>query len=427
MTPFLGANLPYDPNTEHALLGALLVAPGLVGRAVGDRGLDLDAFHDTPARRVAAGLLAAHDAGHICEPNTVAAHMPDGPCLAFDLVQDMLVRAANTHAVDGLTDVLLDLRRRRRLAEAGRLLTDAAGTGDESLIAKAEAILNGGESADSDTADRQQLADIGYAYLDADTGRSPAVTTGFPALDERLAGGLWPGDTTALGGWTNMGKSPLCDQLLRTAALEGKRCHLYINEMNFQLRVLRLAAHASGVSINKLINRTMDPAESSLVVDALERLPFGMTDVSAWSPTRIARHIRSSRWDVCALDLLHNLPYRDTSELDQIISLLVGAARSSGTHLLLVCHLNEERAKTDVLPEPVIRDVRGSGMIKNACANVMFVHRKQVAQGGAVFTSTEAKLIISKSRHGVPGKVAAEFKGELMRFTPPKPNLKAVS
>lgn len=95
---------------------------------------------------------------------------------------------------------------------------------------------------------------------------------------------------------------------------------------------------------------------------------------------------------------------------------LVSAALSAGTHLILVCQLNEARALGDLLPRPVLRDIRDSGMIKNLCANVLLLHREQKKDQGIVFTTRETILMAAKARHGQLGAAVLEFEPERMRF-----------
>ncbi len=111
--------------------------------------------------------------------------------------------------------------------------------------------------------------------------------------------------------------------------------------MSFVDRGLRMVARLSGVHYSRLATRSPARRRPRQGLKALGALPFGVTDCSAWDATQIARDIKARRWDLCCLDVLHNLPYRDTQEMDRNIAILAAAARTSGTHLILVCHPNE--------------------------------------------------------------------------------------
>ena len=60
------------------------------------------------------------------------------------------------------------------------------------------------------------------------------------------------------------------------------------------------------------------------------------------------RHARANRWDLWAVDLVHNMAYERESELHQIVATLAAAARSSNSHLLLVVQFNEAPKQTPI-------------------------------------------------------------------------------
>lgn len=409
-----------DQAAEHAVIGACVTSATALRVATVDHGLRQVHITDTRLQAVLRGCQDLADRHASYDAAMVTGRLATEGFA--DVVAQLVTAAARIRDLPGHIATLTSLERRRRHLQAGHHLQQAALTGDDHHLAQAEHLL-----ADTDTdGDTTEALDLGHlvtAWLQSTD--SIGMPTGLGALDDQIGGGLRPGEMTALGGWTNHGKSPLCDQILTHAAQAGHRAHLYINEMSRRDRALRMVAHAGAAPIDRLQTRELrDDRERHRILQACGHLPFGVTDVAAWDHQRICRHLRANRYDLAAVDLLHNLPHRDTRDLDEIIRSFAAAARVSNTHLILVCHFNEERAKAEELPKPVARDLRGSGMIKNACRNVLLLHRFQDRVTNelgdpAYDLSDRAVVVCDKATHGQRGDVALVFDGRHMRFRLP--------
>lgn len=398
-------------DAELAVTAAALMNPKVLPRLMVEEGIGTDHFADPFAARVFAAMCALHDEDRAIDPVTVAerAGLPAGEVDAL---------AAHLPAVGAIREharIVARHRLRRTWRHAGQLLQQAAVEDDEQLVAQAEQALASPTVSD-DTYSTQRLGDEVFEYLNGQG--APGISTGMLDLDDIIGGGLRPGDTTVIAAWESMGKSCLVDDILEHAAGQGRRVHAYINEMSPTDRALRMVARQGAVSWGKIARRNLTDQERSRIVAAMGRLPFGLTEASQWSAEQIARHARANRWDIWALDVLHNMPYQYESELAAIVATLAAAARSSNGHLILVCHLNQERAKDDLLPRPVIRDLRGSGMIAKLAANVLMLHRKQQrTPDGLVDTSLIASLIADKARHGRRGDgIDLAFEPKRMSF-----------
>lgn len=403
-----------DRESEAAVLGAVVLSARALTPLIVDEALTPDDFASSKHQQIYTAMLALHDTGEPIDALTIARKAQLEPGRVEQLAAEVPAAGNVRHYARLVKRAAL----RRRWQAAGHLLAQAAAEDDEQLVAQAEAQLAAPTVTD-DTSSREQLAAAVFGYLQ-DT-RPVGISTGFHGLDEIIGGGLRPGDTTVIAAWESMGKSAMADQWLTGAATAGLRAHAYINEMSRTDRALRMVARHGAAPWSRLVRRTLRDGEHERVVAALSDLPFEVTDSSDWSAEQIARHIRVNRWDVCALDVLHNMAYDGENELRQIATALVKAARSTGAHLILVCHLNQERAKSETLPQPVMRDLRGSGMLAKLAANVLFLHREQsVRDDGFVETAEDGKLYAAKARHGRPGDgIDVEFEPQRMRFRLP--------
>jgi hypothetical protein len=175
------------------------------------------------------------------------------------------------------------------------------------------------------------------------------------------------------------------------------------------------------VPFSRLIVKNLDQADLAEVVERCGDLPFGLTDCAGWTADQVARDIRSHRWDLACVDLLHNMPHRDEKELSGAIVTLAAAALHAGTHLLVVCQLNDARATSGRLPAPVMRDIRGSNMIRNVAATVLLLNRDQEEpEPGEVIVLPAGALVAGKARHGQIGaSCAVWFDHRSMSFREP--------
>jgi replicative DNA helicase len=409
-----------DLDLERSVLAAIALSSSVLPRLVVDEQLSAEAFYSGEHRRILGAMLALHDAGDPVDGHLVAARLAgDEPALrALSNLWGPVPGVANVRAY---ARRLRELARWRAVHQAGVELEQAALAHDRERMEKAEMLLAGRDERSTATLDEDALRHLLCGVLD-----SPDPE-GFPfpfrRLTELSGGGMRRGETTLLGGWTSHGKSVLLDMLLERCAKAGARCHLYANEMTVEARGLRQLARMSGVAHNRLRSKQLEDDHMRKVVQTLNAgLPFGITQCSGWSAADIARDLRWRRYDVVGVDILHLIPHRDERDLAEISQTLTTAAKVAGSHLIATVHLNEERAKTAVLPPPVLRDIRGSGMLKNDGDNVLFVHREQQqSQSGndAPFVpGDEGGIYFAKGRSGELGGIPVIFDGRRMRFLP---------
>lgn len=401
-------------EAELAVIADVLVAPKALPRLIVDEGIGSQHFSDPQLRDVFAAMLRLNDQGAGIDAITVAREAKMHP----RDVDALAAASGNTVNVREHARTVLRFALRRSWHDAGQLLQQAAADDNEQLVAQAEQALARPTVSD-DTYSPTRLADEVGNYLDDQT---PAgITTGFPPLDGIIGGGFRPGDTTVVMAWESMGKSALAMQWLADAKGAGLKAHAYINDMSARDCALRMVSQQGAVPWGALAAKKLTDNDRRRVLKALNTLPFGVTDAAQWSAEQVGRHLRINRWDIAALDVLHNMPYRDESELHRITATLVNAARSSGCHLLLVCHLNQERAKEEILPRPVIRDLRGSGMISKLAATVLSLHRAQRRNTlGFVETDMLGTIVAEKARHGHRGDgIEVVFMPQRMRFRLP--------
>jgi replicative DNA helicase len=309
--------------------------------------------------------------------------------------------------------------------QRGRLLTaavDAHHRRDTDALNRALADLDQvGHRAAGDITTAEQLgSDFIDWYSATNTG---AIPTPFTGLDDLLAGGFIPGGTTVLAAWPGMGKSIVVDMCAAHTTSTGKTACVYVNEMVVATRTARTLARLTGVPFRSIVRKQLDQEQLNKVIDAAGRLPFPVKECAGWSADEIARHVRRNRWDLWAVDLVTRIPARDTADWDQISGRLTDAAVQTGSHGILVCQLNLERAKQVVKPAPVGRDLRNTGAWYADATNVIFVHREQEEikdnlglPTGVAQTLPDGHLRVEKSRNDEPGVLEVTFNPTRMEF-----------
>jgi replicative DNA helicase len=412
---------PQDIAAEEAVLGSVLLSNVSLPKLIVDVGLTDSAFYRDLHGRIWNAMVALAMNGDVVDEVTLRGRLEADGMAKEDAAKVNALVAASPSAGAVLTYArrVIELAEWRQLLAASFELQAAVAEQDMEKRHAAERMLTNARRQRGDTASPRALAEMVWRHL---KGQSvPTWPTPWPSLNEALGGGLHAGEVTLIGGWTSMGKSVITDQLLRWCAEKGAKVHAYINEMAPTMRALRVLSAMSGVPQAKLAQPSrLEVEDHEKIIKHLgEGLPFGITQVGDWSAEEIARDIRFQGWDVCALDLVHRLPFNEERELAQISTTLNAAAQMSGTHLIAVVHLNESRAVGSILPPPVLRDIRGSGMLKNDADNVLFIHRDEEDEGSMTVKTMNGSLVLAKCRNGRLEKIDLQFDPRRSRFLEP--------
>lgn len=401
-----------DHDAERILLASLLDMPSqLLNSLLTSEGLRPEHFAVESNAGVFSALVAVSDHGDHVDQITVRGELervglPDHE----RVLQTIITEPPDPATTRSYARRIIDLHRRRQLKLAAELLADAADRGDPDRLAEAEALLTTPEDAEATSWSGKQLAERYFERMDepaAETYRWP-----FSQLDN-WTGGLRRRQIVLIGGWTSNGKSVIYDQILEKLAAQGLNVHSYINEMSVDERMDRTVARLSGVPFPRVHGRHLADDEKAAVLAALSEVRVGMTECAGWSAADIARHIRFNRWDVAGVDIIHEIAHREERDLAEIAQTLRAAAKQAGCALIACVHLNDNRVSTPQRPRPVLRDVRGSGMLVRGADIVLLIHRDDDEDG---VPTDEGLLLASKIRNGQPNAMGIRFDPARMRF-----------
>lgn len=400
---------PHDHEAEAAVLGVSLIAPATLDKLTGpDHALRPEHFDRPDHARLFTAMLGLRDRGEPVDTITVKAECQKLGWEAGTLVEVVSSGIPDMGNWETYARSIKRLAFRRRILEAARLLEEAAWTDKTTLIGEAERLLEDHESTSSAYTPEKQAEDV---FAD---NMAPVICKWpWTQLNGITHGGMRAGQTTFISGWTNHGKSPLMDSVLLGARSEGLKVALYINEMGEAERAMRFAAQLQSDVGFETILEGMDASERAHVAAALADGSIPILNAAAWTAADVCRDIKRSGWDVVGVDGLHMFEYDNESQLSGMAVELAQCAKQSMAHILIAGHLNEKRAETGELPPPVLRDIRGSGHIKNAMDFVIFLHRAQTEDG---FPLEESRIWVAKGRNSGLGGFRARYNSDRMRF-----------
>jgi replicative DNA helicase len=247
-------------------------------------------------------------------------------------------------------------------------------------------------------------------------------TTGLVDVDEKI-GGLFPYETSVLGGYQGTGKSALKIQSARRNAERGKRVLLIDLEMTAAQTWFRMACGDMGIDMNRVRSGRVDEVtKEELKLKALElgaqykgRLAIYQAPMT---PADILSAAMIERPDIIYVDTLKNIggkPSRESKQewYDFVINFLrqnVALNKTIGAHVQILHHINRSTFKEN--RRPSMHDLMFAG--ESDTDNVFLLWRKpedyDVTKGGGVRTMVPITFIADKSRFGWTGDEEVNFK-----------------
>jgi replicative DNA helicase len=334
--------------------------------------------------------------------------------------------SASQHHIDQLKEFW----RLRELARLSELMALRAADGSEdshsivqSAATRLEAIV--ADSADIDA----QVANYTLPALEAwkrehDRKASPGLSFGIPELDE-ATGGMMPGEQTALGAGSGVGKTTALCQALYANCSQDIPCHAFLLEPTREQVLRRLWSMVSGVRYGAAIKPwTANLSESEALHDAAMKVgewPLWLDDRSTITLDQVLGlgrlSISRNGTRLIALDYVQRLKIKQV-EKDEPLRLRVARASTAladmvkGTNCssLLLSQLTTGR-KNGVQAKPTMYDFRESSQIENDAHTIILLHREyDEAQGH--YTGNGA-ILVPKQRFGSPCNLPATFDSKM--------------
>lgn len=399
-----------DGHAERGAVGCALVTGNPDPQL--REGLEAAHFHDLRLRDVWRAISRLHADGEPVDPVTVHDALAPGSSVSLADLHALSGEAASIASAGRYARIVVEHHRWRTVRRTIAAADAAAARRDEQEWATALGALLAADARQHDVADASPRA-VAHSTLDRLERGPLGRTSPWPALDRSTRGTLLqPGDVTIVGAWTSTGKSCVVLQWLAHHARSGASTRIYANEMSAEDYTERWLAAETGVPYDRFVSRELRATDWPKVTAAAPGFPVAVQSCPDWSAHQVALDVRRHRPDVWALDLFDLLPMdgrNPVAERDEASRALNAAARATGTHGLVVCQLNQERAKSATLPAPVLRDLRGTGRLATDATAVVFVHRDETVEDGRTVRGMDGAVFVAKNRKGPLGSAQVRF------------------
>lgn len=417
-------------EAEQQLLSCLLASSAHFDR-IG--ALQADHFYAASHRAIFAqieALIAAQ-----VEPDTLAVHerLQTYASEHADLAYlSSLLTSFFGQNVEHYSSVVIERSRRRRLAELGDLMAEAAAT---ELATPVTDIIDRAQGELQDMLTERQadepvhVADDMQEFMDDLDRRSrgegeQAMSTGFVDLDAHLGGGIRPGNLIVVAARPKMGKTALALNIARNVA-DGRKVLVLSMEMGRKELHARNIAALGRMPLAHLVDaKKMQDSDWSRAAAGTELLSalglyvHNQGEMRLAQVRAVARAIQRKRGlHLLVIDYLQLMAGDgDTrnAQIEQITRGLKGLAMTMGIGILLLSQLNRNvEARPNKRPMP--SDLRDSGAIEQDCDAALFLYRDEVYNENSQDRGI-CEVNVGLNRQGEPGRVGLSFIAHESRF-----------
>ncbi len=435
-----GLNLPFSPEAEQSVLGAVLLDASCMDR-VAEILPRPDYFYLTSNRQIYAAMLKMFTEGRPIDFVTVLEYLKqeegydeaDGKTYLLQLAQ-LVPSISNVESYAVIVRDKFDVR--TLITTARDIIEEASAGGTDSTT-----LLDSAEQRIFDIRrgkNMQGLQKIDEIILDEfdrldklnspDADQYRGVPTGIKELDDTIAG-LNRTDFILLGARPGMGKTSFALNIARHAAVKAqKRVAFFSLEMSKEQLVSRLLSTEAMVEGTKLRTGKLSEDEWIRLIEAgdiLSKTQLYFDDNPSITVPEIKAKLRRLRdVDLVVIDYLQLMTSsmrieNRVQEISQITRNLKIMAKELNVPVLTLSQLARDSEKR-TNHRPVLSDLRDSGSIEQDADIVLFLYRQDYYQDEAPQEDgdrNQSECIVAKNRHGETKTIPLHWQGEYMRFT----------
>jgi replicative DNA helicase len=425
---------PQSPDAEVSVLGAMLLSPEAVVRAM--EILRPEDFYQEVHQLIFAAMLELFNQTRPIDIVTTGEQLRQrnqleqvgGLAYLMELANMVPTAAHLEHYADVVrsSSVL-----RQIIGVATELVTSAyrADKGPQDILDQAQAALfQLAQHGNQEVARLQEVLMETFSRLEmlyGSQGKLVGLPTGFTDLD-RMTAGFQASDLIVVAARPSMGKTMLCLNLARHVALQQHvPVLLFSLEMSREQLALRLLSAESEIEGHRLRTGELDGQAWSKLSLALGRLgesPIYIDDtpgISALELRAKARRLKAQQdIGLIIIDYMQLMQGRRSENRQQEISdisrSLKALARELHVPVVTLSQLSRAvESRND--KRPMLSDLRESGAIEQDADLVAFLYRED-------YYSKEAdnpeitELIVAKQRNGPTGVVKLLFKKDIGKF-----------
>ena len=437
-----GLNLPFSPEAEQSVLGAVLLDSTCMDR-VAEILPRPDYFYMTANRQIYGIMLQMFTDGRPIDFVTLLEQLKQSDGFSEAEGKTYLLQLAqlvpSISNVESYAVIVRDKYDVRTLITTARDIIESSTAGEadaSTLLDSAEQrifdIRRGKNMQGLQRIDEIILAE--YDRLDLlnspDADKYRGVPTGIKELDDTITG-LNRSDFILLGARPGMGKTSFALNIARHAAVKaGKRVAFFSLEMSKEQLASRLLSTEAMVEGTKLRTGRLSDDEWARLIEAgdvLSKTQLYFDDNPAVTVPEIKAKLRRLRdVDLVVIDYLQLMTAANridnrVQEISQITRSLKIMAKELDIPVLTLSQLARDSEKR-TNHRPVLSDLRDSGSIEQDADIVLFLYREEYYQDSETppddgADRNQSECIVAKNRHGETKTVPLHWQGEYMRFT----------
>ena len=410
--------LPHDLAAEEAVIGSLLL-----GANINEAGLTVDDFYSVALGLVYKSMLNLHERNELIDQITVASELAGMGKLAeaggAGLLSNLVADLATSYDLRSYAKIVKKhsvLRQVYHLGEKIQMLTESKSDPKLILAQTEDAIVDirkhSGMSTVITPQERQEKLLDRYTRLHV-SENSPAISTGMPELDSKIAGGLFASDLVLIGARTNMGKTTF----LQTIANNVGRNHKVLfcsGEMDVDGLSDRDVAGLTQQSITRIrLGQYDDGLYSKIINHALPELAkrqvyFYEENFDLSSIYQVCLHQQVRGLDLVIIDYLRLIDDEygkgQYERISYISRKLKKMAKKLKVPIIVAHQLNRDTEKRED-KHPQLSDLRDSGALEEDADVVLFLYRASYYDHQLRESSLSdiTEVCIAKVRQSKPG------------------------
>lgn len=430
---------PYSLESEHGVLGAMLIDPSLIDVLSED--LSADDFNWPDHAHIFRAIVDLHSRQQGVDFLTVAELIGtlDSGENALGYIGEIQRGTPSVANAKAYAKIVRERSLDRKLLQVAATIHEIAhsraDTADKVAQAQSEVLaVDGG----SNTADVVSAWDVLIDHMpilerrEQTKGEIDGLSSGLPDLDEYLQG-LKPEQLIIIAGRPAMGKTTLAMNIAAHAAIREKKNVLVFSlEMaNGQLMDRFLAAEGR-IPLQDIKSGRASQGENAIKLTAaagkMRDSGLDMSDRPGLTMSRIRSIARRKKLrsglDMVLIDYLQLLDEEGGSgnRTEAVSAMSRGAklmARELQVPVIMLSQLNRS-LESRPNKRPMCSDLRESGAIEQDADIILFVYRDEVYNQDTEYKGV-AEIIIGKGRDIETGTVKAVFNGQFSRFDPLAP------
>ena len=430
---------PHNLEAERAVLGAVLLEPNIISRAI--ELLQADEFYKDAHRKIYGAMLRLFERSEPADVLTVTEELKrageleeiGGQAALATLMEEATVAtqfASYAHIVRDKAQLRELIRVAREITEHGfeetedvRALVDRA---EQMVFRISERRLHNPVVPVREILTRTiEHIETLYRRKEHITG----VPTGFADLD-RLTAGFQRADFIIIAGRPSMGKTAFALNVAQHAAVEiGTPTLIFSLEMSKEQLVQRLLCAEARVDSHRVRTGYLEAGDWKRIGAAAGRLadaPLFIDDTANLTVLEArakARRIRAEHGlELVVIDYLQLMQGRwraenRQQEISEISRSLKALAKELELPVVALSQLSRALEARGGEASPRLSDLRESGALEQDADVIVFLHRPGLyKENPAEAEKNLTDVIIGKQRNGPTDKVQLVFKPEYTRF-----------